>query len=146
MTKVVKNSKSREENEIKNKELSMKIGIMSALTVIMALILDMMELLFDDIKVISAICGIILLACFGILLNKDTLKKVKNKFYLREIINAATLSSIFAFAVEKSILPYIGNSLENKVQGVIIIACFLSLPIGATIILIRKKEWNYNVD
>lgn len=146
MTKVVKQSKYREENEKKSKEFSMKIGIMSALTVITALILDMIDLLFNDIRLISTISGIVLLVVFGILLDLNILRKIRNKFYLREIIDSATLSSIFTYALEKSILPYIGNSIENKLQGLIMIACFLSIPMGVTIILLRKKEWKYNVD
>lgn len=64
---------------------------------------------------------------------------IKNKEYARNIIETATLSSIFGFVIERIMLPF-ANDIENIAITVFLSILFIMLPIIVFLILRLKKN------
>ena len=72
--------------------------------------------------------------------------KIKNKEYVRRIIEATSLSALFTFLIERTIIPFATENFQCKISAIYMIAIFIALPVITFIVLFKKKEWNYNVD
>ena len=67
-------------------------------------------------------------------------------FYVRRIIEATSLSALFTFLIERTIIPFATENFQCKISAIYMIAIFIALPVITFIVLFKKKEWNYNVD
>lgn len=147
MSGIVKRKKERERNEKLSVENSMKIGIMSMVAVMVSLTIDAIAIFVDNVDWISALSGFAVLIFYLFFLNSKCIEKVHNKEYLRRVIDAGTLSSVFTFVIERTFMPMINNAeLDITISVLILITMFFLLPIILFIMLRKKKEWNYNVD
>lgn len=147
MSGIVKRKKERERNEKLSVENSMKIGIMSMVAVMISLAIDAIAIFVDNVDWISALSGFAVLIFYLLFLNSKCIEKVHNKEYLRRVIDAGTLSSVFTFVIERTFMPMIKDAeLDITISVLILIAMFFLLPIILFIMLRKKKEWNYNVD
>ena len=77
---------------------------------------------------------------------KHKIDKIKNKEYVRRIIEATSLSALFTFLIERTIIPFATENFQCKISAIYMIAIFIALPVITFIVLFKKKEWNYNVD
>ena len=147
MSTKLKYKKDRENNESIKRVNSLRIGISATIITIANLILDIVGI-FMDTKYVSAIVAfIILISLLWIVGKKCGLKKasIKNKEYARDIIETATLSSIFGFIIERIMLPF-ANDIENIAITIFLSILFIMLPMIVFLILRSKKEWGYHVD
>lgn len=147
MSGIVKRKKERERNEKLSVENSMKVGIMSMVAVMVSLAIDAIAIFVNNVDLISALSGFAVLIFYLFFLNSKCIEKVHNKEYLRRVIDAGTLSSVFTFVIERTFMPMIKDAeLDITISVLILIAMFFLLPIILFIMLRKKKEWNYNVD
>ena len=147
MSPLVKRKKEREKNEKLNVEISMKIGIMSMIAVMISLVIDALAIFIENVDMISAFSGFAVLIFYLFFLKSKCIEKVHNKEYLRRVIDAGTLSSVFTFVIERTFLPMIKNAeLDVIISVLLLIAMFFMLPIILFILLRKKKEWNHYVD
>ena len=61
-------------------------------------------------------------------------------------IEATSLSALFTFLIERTIIPFATENFQCKISAIYMIAIFIALPVITFIVLFKKKEWNYNVD
>lgn len=147
MSGIVKRKKEREKNEKLNVEISMKIGIMSMIAVMISLVIDAFAIFIENVDMISAFSGFAVLIFYLFFLKSKCIEKVHNKEYLRRVIDAGTLSSVFTFVIERTFLPMIKNAeLDVTISVLLLIVMFFMLPIILFILLRKKKEWNHYVD
>lgn len=143
--------KEKKELEKKAKQMSinsMRIGILSGGALFLSLILDILSIIFN-IKWVSILLGCLMLVLIFVVMTKwfgKLLDKVPRKDYLRNVIDTATISSVFAFVIERSFMPLLEDNREEIWVVVFLIACFLVLPIATAIALFTKKDAKYNVD
>ncbi len=147
MSGITKSKNEREKNEKLSVENSMKIGIMSMIAVMISLIIDAIAIFVENVDGISAFCGVVFLIFFGFFIKSKCIEKVRNKEYLRRVIDAGTLSSVFTFVIERTFMPMIKNAdVDVIVSVLIVIIMFILLPVILFVLLRKKKEWQYYVD
>lgn len=138
----------KERNEELYISFSMRVGMLSGVGLMMALILDLLSL-FINTTIISLVAGLLELALFFWVFKSKSFynmfDKIKNKAMLRQIIDSCTLSSVFAFIIEKALLPFSPNETGDKLVAAFVICSILVMPVGVFHILKRKKEWGYFV-
>ena len=116
---------------------------------VLNLILDGISIFYVN-RLVFAIIGIIVAVILAIVFSSKKLEKkidkIKNKEYVRRIIEATSLSALFTFLIERTIIPFATENFQYKISAISMIAIFIALPVITFIVLFKKKEWNYNVD
>lgn len=145
--KVIK--KEMEEKKKLNSSFSRRIGLLSAIAMMFTVVIDLFSLFYNAV-VISVIIGALMLPIIFAVMHKKfgewLDKKVSRKDYLGSVIDAATLSSVFVFSIEKIILSTL--SFTKAPIGLVVFALcvFLALPIMVGVALFKKKDAKYNVE
>ena len=143
----LKYKKDRENNEKIKSVNSLRIGIAATIITFASLILDIVGIFVSTTYLSAIVAFIILLSLLWVFGKRCGLKiaSIKNKEYARNIIETATLSSVFGFVIERIMLPF-ANDIENIAITVFLSILFIMLPIIVFLILRLKKEWGYYVD
>ena len=149
MGKAVKTKKGLDENKLAWESTTLKIGLVSSIVTVLNLILDGISIFYVN-RLVFAIIGIIVAVILVIVFSSKKLEKkidkIKNKEYVRRIIEATSLSALFTFLIERTIIPFATENFQCKISAIYMIAIFIALPVITFIVLFKKKEWNYNVD
>lgn len=149
MGKAVKTKKELDENKRAWESTTLKIGLVSSIVTVLNLILDGISIFYVN-RLVFAIIGIIVAVILVIVFSSKKLEKkidkIKNKEYVRRIIEATSLSALFTFLIERTIIPFATENFQYKISAIYMIAIFIALPVITFIVLFKKKEWNYNVD
>lgn len=149
MGKAVKKKKELDENKRAWESTTLKIGLVSSIVTVLNLILDGISIFYVN-RLVFAIIGIIVAVILVIVFSSKKLEKkidkIKNKEYVRRIIEATSLSALFTFLIERTIIPFATENFQYKISAISMIAIFIALPVITFIVLFKKKEWNYNVD
>lgn len=149
MGKAVKTKKELDENKSAWESTTLKIGLVSSIVTVLNLILDGISIFYVN-RLVFAIIGIIVAVILVIVFSSKKLEKkidkIKNKEYVRRIIEATSLSALFTFLIERTIIPFATENFQCKISAIYMIAIFIALPVITFIVLFKKKEWNYNVD
>ena len=149
MGKAVKKKKELDENKRAWESTTLKIGLVSSIVTVLNLILDGISIFYVN-RLVFAIIGIIVAVIIVIVFSSKKLEKkidkIKNKEYVRRIIEATSLSALFTFLIERTIIPFATENFQCKISAIYMIAIFIALPVITFIVLFKKKEWNYNVD
>lgn len=149
MGKAVKKKKELDENKRAWESTTLKIGLVSSIVTVLNLILDGISIFYVN-HLVFAIIGIIVAVILAIVFSSKKLEKkidkIKNKEYVRRIIEATSLSALFTFLIERTIIPFATENFQYKISAISMIAIFIALPVITFIVLFKKKEWNYNVD
>lgn len=149
MGKAVKKKKELDENKRAWESTTLKIGLVSSIVTVLNLILDGISIFYVN-RLVFAIIGIIVAVILVIVFSSKKLEKkidkIKNKEYVRRIIEATSLSALFTFLIERTIIPFATENFQYKISAISMIAIFIALPVITFIVLFKRKEWNYNVD
>ena len=145
--KIIK--KEKEKQKKMNASFSRRVGLLSGIAVLFTLVIDAFSL-FWDTTILSIILGFLMLfIALFVMTNKFGKyldEKINRKDYLANVIDTATLSSVFAFAIERLFLPAVKLKLESPWMVLVLIVIFIALPIIVGIALFTKEDAKHHVE
>ena len=140
MGKAVKKKKELDENKRAWESTTLKIGLVSSIVTVLNLILDGISIFYVN-RLVFAIIGIIVAVILVIVFSSKKLEKkidkIKNKEYVRRIIEATSLSALFTFLIERTIIPFATENFQYKISAISMIAIFIALPVITFIVLFK---------
>lgn len=148
--------KKKEKNENKKKEwrlTSLYMGFVAGICAFFSAVLFILQLCgVNDscIKIIGLILGLAIMILLGLSSKYSNafINKIHNKKSLEKIFETCSLSGILVFGFQNiiGIIPIEKLKLEGRIMGIITVAIYVLLPLIVAIVLILKKDWNYNED